>query len=92
MKASLLLLLCLIGFWSIASPAVAQERVDFFDREGRRTGHAVVDMKTGRVDFFDVTSRRTGWGRLEPSGRGERFDLDGRRQADTAIPLRRPAK
>ena len=91
MKAKLLLL-CAIGFLSIASPAVALERVDFFDREGRRTGHAIVDTKTGRVDFFDVSSRRTGWGRLEPSGRVERFGLDGRRQEDTTIPLHRPAK
>jgi len=79
-------------FLSVASPAVAQDRVDFFDREGGRTGYAIVDPKTGRVDFFDVNSRRTGWGRLEPSGRVERFNLDGRRQEDTVLPLRRPPK
>jgi hypothetical protein len=92
MKANRLLLLCSIGFLAVASPAAAQERVDFFDRDGRRTGYAVVDTKTGRVDFFDVSSRRTGWGRLEPSGRVERFKLDGRRQEETAIPLRKPAR
>lgn len=92
MKVNWLLLLWLIGFLSIVSPAVALERLDFFDREGRRTGYAIVDVKTGRVDFFDASSRRTGWGRLEPSGRVERFSLDGRRQEDTAIPIRRPAK
>jgi len=76
----------------MVSPAVAPDRVDFFDLKGRRTGYAIVDTKTGRADFFDVNSRRTGWGRLEPSGRVERFDLDGRRQPDTALPLRRPPK
>lgn len=92
MKRTRLLLLCAIGFLCIVSQVVAQERIDFFDRDGRRTGYAIVDMKTRRVDFFDVNSRRTGWGRLEPSGRVERFTLDGRRQQDTAMPLRRPAK
>ena len=92
MKRTRLLPLCAIGFLSIVSPASAQDRVDFFDRQGRRTGYAIVDTKTGRVDFFDANSRRTGWGRLEPSGRVERFNFDGRRQQDTAIPLRRPAR
>jgi len=91
-KANWLLLPCLMSFLAIVAPAVALERIDFFDREGRRTGYAVVDIKTGRVDFFDRNSRRTGWGRLEPSGRVERFHLDGRRQEDTALPLRRPPK
>ncbi len=67
----------------------AEERVDFFDLHGRRTGFAIVDEKTGRVDFYDVHSRRTGWGRVEPSGNVERFDLKGQRQGDTALPIRR---
>ena len=92
MKAHWLLLLWSIGFSAIVSPAVAQDRVDFFDREGRRTGYAIVDTKTGRADFFDANSRRTGWGRLEPSGRVERFNLEGRREEDTALPLRKPPK
>jgi len=92
MKTTRPLLLCSIGFLSVVSYAVAQDRVDFFDREGRRIGYAIVDTKTGRADFFDANSRRTGWGRLEPSGRVERFNLEGRREEDTALPLRKPPK
>lgn len=63
------------------------ERVDLFDTKGRRTGYAIVDRKAGRVDFYDARSRRTGWGKLDESGKVERFDLKGRRQGETAVPL-----
>lgn len=72
---------------TVVCKAFAGERVDFFNTEGRRTGHAIVDSNTGRVDFYDVNARRTGWGRLQPSGTVERFDLTGRRQPETAVPL-----
>lgn len=88
MISSSKLLLVACGLVALSAwPTIATERVDFFDTEGRRTGYAIVDSKTGRVDFYDVMSRRTGWGRLEPSGRVEWVDLNGRRQSETAIPL-----
>ena len=62
-------------------------RVDLFDAQGRRTGHAVMDRSTGRVDFYDTMSRRTGHGRVDGAGKVERFELDGQRQRDTAVPV-----
>lgn len=67
--------------------ALAGERVDLFDTKGRRTGYAIVDREAGRVDFYDAQSRRTEWGKLDQSGKVERFDLKGRRQGETALPL-----
>jgi hypothetical protein len=66
---------------------LAGERVDLFDTKGRRTGHAIVDREAGRVDFYDAQSRHTGWGKLDQSGKVERFDLKGRRQEETVLPL-----
>ena len=63
-----------------------QTRVDLFDAQGRRTGHALVDKGTGRIDFYDTMSRRTGYGRVDGAGRAERFGLDGKRQGNTAVP------
>jgi hypothetical protein len=78
-----------IGVWLGVGLAHAgeQTRVDFFDTHGRRTGYAVVDQGTGRVDFYDRMSRRTGYGRVDGVGKVERFGLDGKRQADTAVPV-----
>lgn len=69
--------------------ALAGERVDLFDAQGRRTGYAVVDEKSGRVDFYDAMSRRTGYGRVDETGKVERFRLDGTRDTETAGPLPR---
>lgn len=69
-----------------SSPAIAGERVDLFDTQGRRTGYAIVDRESGRVDFYDVNSKRLGWGQIRPSGRIENFDLNGRRQRDIRLP------
>lgn len=83
----------LLAFWlalALTLPALAGERMDLFDADGRRTGYAVVDRQTGRVDFYDVNSRRTGWGRVDQSGRVERFGLDGKRQDETVLPLLAP--
>lgn len=73
----------------LAVPALAGEpvRIDLYDTKSNRTGYAIVDRETGRVDTYDANSRRTGWGRVDPSGRAERFDLEGRRQEPTAFPL-----
>lgn len=62
-------------------------RIDLFDAKGRRTGYAVVDRDTGRVDFYDTMSRRTGYGRVDGAGKVERFGLDGKREAETAVPV-----
>ena len=67
--------------------ALGGERVDLFDTKGRRTGYAIVDREAGRVDFYDAQSRRSGLGKLDQSGKVERFDLKGRRQEGTALPL-----
>jgi len=40
-------------------------RVEQFDARGRRTGHVIIDPKTGRVDQYDARSRHTGTGRVE---------------------------
>ncbi|MFQ5930489.1 MAG: hypothetical protein ACE5MK_12405 [Acidobacteriota bacterium] len=74
------------------APALAADRVEFFDLDGRRTGYAVVDHETGRVDFYDVNSRRTGWGRVMSSGKAEVFDLQGTRQGETALPIGKEAE
>lgn len=55
--------------------------VDLYDSSSRRTGHAVIDPRTGRVDFYDARSRRTGYGKIE-DGRLERFDLRSRRAGE----------
>lgn len=83
----------ILAIWftlTLAVPAFAEERVDLFDLKSRRNGYAIVDRETGRVDFYDAESRRTGWGRVDPSGRVERFGLDGKRQEGTALPLPTP--
>lgn len=72
--------------------ALAGERVNLFDTKGRRTGYAIVDRQNGRVDFYDAQSRRTGWGKVDESGKVERFDLKGRRQGETALPLAPPQR
>jgi sugar lactone lactonase YvrE len=72
-----------------ALPAFAADRVDLFDQQGRRTGYAIVDRESGRVDYYDAQSRHTGWGKVDPAGRAERFDLHGRRQESTVLPLER---
>jgi hypothetical protein len=46
-----------------------------------------VDRDTGRVDFYDTMSRRTGYGRVDGTGRVERFGLDGKREGETAVPV-----
>jgi hypothetical protein len=69
--------------------APAQEdrtRIDLFKPDGRREGYAIIDRKTGRVDFYDASSRRTGHGKVDDTGRIERFDLKGRRMPETAAP------
>ena len=42
--------------------AKAADRLDVFDQEGRRAGHATIDQGAGRLDLFDRDSRRTGYG------------------------------
>ena len=85
----LVLLALLIGIIAgvVLARAGEQTRVDLFDTQGRRTGFAVVDQGTGRVDLYDTMSRRTGYGRVDGVGKVERFGLDGKRQADTAVPV-----
>lgn len=85
MIAAWIALLMALGL--MVAPALAGERVDFFNAKGQRTGYAVVDQKSGRVDFYDMKSRRTGWGRVDSTGRVERFGLDGKRQKETVLPF-----
>lgn len=76
----------LILIFALPVAAPAGERLDLFDRNGRRTGYAIVDRQSGRVDLYDAKSRRTGWGRITPTGRVELFTLDGKRQGDAVMP------
>ena len=78
-----------IGIISSVVLATAGEpaRVDLFDPQGRRTGYAVVDRDTGRVDFYDAMSRRTGSGRVDGTGKVERFGVDGKREGDKVVPV-----
>lgn len=73
----------------LVAPVFAQERtrVDLFAPDGTRQGSAVIDERTGHVDFFDAMSRPLGWGRVDSTGKVERFRLDGRRREETAVPL-----
>ena len=84
---SLVAVFILLGLCAI--PALAADRVDLFDQQGRRSGYAIVDRKAGRVDYYDAQSRHTGWGKVDPAGRSEKFDLQGRRQEGTVLPLER---
>ena len=47
--------------------SVAAERIDFFDKNSKRTGYATIDRKTGRVDIFNTQSKRTGFGTITKS-------------------------
>jgi hypothetical protein len=86
-----LVALALLVSLSLPTLATADERrVDVFDRNGRRAGHARIDERSGRVDFFDARSKRVGFGRVTPTGDLERFDLDGRRQESVRLDPRRP--
>jgi hypothetical protein len=64
-----------------AGAALGQERarVDLYDLAGNRTGHAVVDPRTGRVDTYDRLSNRTGYGTIDRSGTLQLFDMKGNR-------------
>lgn len=75
----------LVLIFALPVSALAGERVDLFDKDGRRTGYGIVDHQSGRVDLYDRDSRRTGWGRITPSGRVELFDPRGRRQGEGVI-------
>jgi hypothetical protein len=70
-----------------AGGAEERARIDLFDAKGRRTGYAIMDRETGRIDFYDPNSRRTGYGRVDGTGKVERFGVDGRRQRETAVPV-----
>lgn len=71
----------MVALLSLAAPAAAQDktRVELFDRDSNRRGHATIDEKTGRIDIFDKSSRRTGYGVIQPDGRVDRYRLDGSR-------------
>ena len=51
--------------YSVADERREPVRVEQFDKEGQRTGYAVIDTKTGRVDYFDARSRRVGSGKIQ---------------------------
>jgi len=66
---NVIVIACLI-FLAWPEPSSPAERpviwVDQFDSNGRRTGHAIVDPRTGRIDTFDARSRKTGSGKISP--------------------------
>lgn len=61
------------------STALAAERVDTFDQQGRRTGYVTLDQGAGRLDLFDTNSNRTGYGIQRPDGSWDLFNRDGSR-------------
>lgn len=69
----------------LASPTIAGERVDLYDRNSKRQGYAEVDRKSGRVDLYDRHSRRTGYGNVDRHGRVELFDRNSRRVGEARI-------
>lgn len=77
----------LAGALFLATPALAGERVDLYDSKGGRQGYTMVDRESGRVDFYDAAGRRTGYGKVDPTGKVQRFGLDGARQDGTALPI-----
>jgi hypothetical protein len=88
-RGRLFRLVALVALLSGAALAGAEERtrVDLFDTQGRRTGHAIVDRESGRVDFYAPDGKRTGYGRVDATtGTVDRFDAQGRRQAPTVLP------
>jgi hypothetical protein len=80
--------------WGRVNPLSERYRVDLFAADGLATGYALVDSGAGRMEFFDHTSRLIGSGSLDKRGRVTRFDLSGRRRADTVPPVQklRPAQ
>lgn len=82
MRPALVLALVLL-----ATPALAAERVDLFDKNGNRTGYVTIDPQTGRLDTYNAQSRHTGWGRVDPGmGRGEVYDMKGQWR-ETVVPV-----
>jgi hypothetical protein len=59
--------------------AMAADRLDVFDSEGSRAGHATIDQGAGRLDLFDRDSRRTGYGIKQSDGSWDLFRPDGSR-------------
>jgi hypothetical protein len=89
LAAIVALLALTIGIVPSASAAHADERtrVDFYDPQGRRTGYAIMERRTGRIDYYDTMGRRTGYGRVDPTGKVEKFRPDGKREGQTAVPV-----
>ena len=56
-----------------------ETRIDLFDAKSNRTGHGIVDERSGRVDLYDTKSNRTGYGTIDKSGRIDSFDTKGNR-------------
>lgn len=56
-----------------------ETRIDLFDTKSNRTGHGIVDERSGRVDLYDTKSNRTGYGTIDKSGRIDFFDTKGNR-------------
>lgn len=83
-------ILVLLAWLVVHAPAVsgAEQRIDFFDTKGRRTGYVIVDREGKQVDLFNTKSQRLGWGRLAPSGRLELFTTDGHREGEAVLPMK----
>jgi hypothetical protein len=71
---------CLGAAPGIGAAQASRDRVDLYDAQGRRTGYAVVDRRTGRLDVYDAQSRRLGYGvRRRPGPGVDLYRSDGRR-------------
>jgi len=67
------------GMMCWCGTALASDRLDVLDQDGRRSDFAKIDKKAGRLDLFDDHSKRIGWGRQAPDGSVGLFDKGGSR-------------
>ena len=67
----------LLSHPAFPASAADRQRVDLYDRQGRRDGYAIVEGS--RVDLYDRGSRRIGQGRVSEQGNVELFDRSGKR-------------
>lgn len=95
--ACFLLVVFAMLVFALKSARADDIRADFYKKDGRRNGYAVIDPKTGRFDTYDTDSRRTGWGRVRPGSESSRtssdwYSLSGQRIDPRIPPSTRPRR
>lgn len=73
------------------TPSFGGERIDWYDAQGRRTGHWSIEKEQRRIEVFDRQGQRIGYGRVDPqTGKPELFDAKSSRRL--FFPLERQQK